>query len=73
MSERLRLETGALFAAVCPDGARGHGGEAAHELLRAERARVVKVKNPSYWRRDLEREAMRRSRERKPCIGVEER
>jgi ATP-dependent DNA ligase len=25
----------------------------------------VKVKNPSYWRRDMEREAMARSRERR--------
>ena len=29
----------------------------------------VKVKNPNYWRRDAEREAMQRSAERRARVG----
>jgi hypothetical protein len=45
----------------------GLGREEPFEPLPPERSRVGEVKNPNYWRRDAEREAMARKHERRPA------
>jgi hypothetical protein len=38
---------------------------------RANQRGWIKTKNPNYWRRDSEREAMQRTRERRPRTRVQ--
>lgn len=61
-----RFEDGdALFRAVCEHGLEG---VVAKRLTSRYGSRVrgwIKTKNPTYWRLELEREAMQRSRERR--------
>jgi hypothetical protein len=48
-------------------------GEVAKRLMSrygSNRRGWVKTKNPNYWRLDLEREAMQRSRERRTRTGI---
>jgi bifunctional non-homologous end joining protein LigD len=53
----------ALFTAVCELGFEGAVAKNHSSLYRPNDRGWVKVKNPGYWRRDAEREAMARSRE----------
>jgi len=53
----------ALFTAVCNLGFEGVVAKRLDSRYRPNERGWVKVKNPDYWRRDLEREAMQRSRE----------
>lgn len=55
----------ALYSTVCEMGLEGVVAKKRSSLYRANGRGWVKVKNPNYWRRDAEREAMRRSRERR--------
>jgi ATP-dependent DNA ligase len=54
----------ALYAGVCELGLEGVVAKKLTSLYRANGRGWVKVKNPSYWRRDAEREAMTRTRQR---------
>ena len=55
----------ALFTAVCGMGLEGVVAKKCSSSYRSgERVGWIKVKNPSYWRRDSEREAMSRKRRR---------
>jgi ATP-dependent DNA ligase len=57
----------ALFTAVC-----GHRleGVVAKRLSSRYARGWIKTKNPDYWRRDLERDAMVRSRTRSRLVGT---
>jgi ATP-dependent DNA ligase len=55
----------ALYGAVCERGLEGVVAKRATSRYRPNERGWVKVKNPDYWRRDLEREAVARSRERR--------
>ena len=55
----------AMFRAVCELGLEGVVAKHRDSLYRPGDRGWVKVKNPNYWRRDAEREAMQRSRERR--------
>ncbi len=55
----------ALFTAVCELGFEGVVAKNHSSLYRQNDRGWVKVKNPNYWRRDAEREAMRRKHERR--------
>jgi ATP-dependent DNA ligase len=50
--------------AVCAMGLEGVVAKKRSSLYRPNGRGWVKVKNPNYWRRDAEREAMSRKRER---------
>jgi bifunctional non-homologous end joining protein LigD len=54
----------ALFDAVCGLGLEGVVAKRLTSRYGPNRRGWVKTKNPNYWRRDFEREAMQRSRER---------
>lgn len=60
----------ALFAAVCELGLEGVVAKNQSSLYRPNDRGWVKVKNPSYWRRDAEREAMTRKHERRTRAWV---
>jgi bifunctional non-homologous end joining protein LigD len=63
----------ALFAAVCKLGFEGVVAKNQASLYRLNDRGWVKVKNPNYWRRDAEREAMSRKHERpgrKPSTAI---
>jgi len=55
----------ALYDAVCDLGLEGVVAKRSTSRYGANRRGWVKVKNPNYWRRDMEREAMQRSGERR--------
>ena len=55
----------ALFTAVCELGFEGVVAKNHSSLYRPNDRGSVKVKNPDYWRRDAEREAMSRKHERR--------
>ena len=55
----------ALFAAVCELGFEGVVAKHHSSFYRPNDRGWVKVKNPNYWRRDAEREAMVRKQERR--------
>jgi bifunctional non-homologous end joining protein LigD len=55
----------ALYAAVCELGYEGVVAKDRASLYGFGERGWVKIKNPSYWRRDAEIEGMRRSRERR--------
>ena len=55
----------ALFDAVCKLGLEGVVAKRLLSRYGANQRGWIKTKNPSYWRRDSEREAMQRSRERR--------
>jgi len=58
-------EGAALFDAVCRLGLEGVVAKRLSSRYRANQRGWIKTKNPNYWRLDLEREAMQRSRERR--------
>jgi ATP-dependent DNA ligase len=60
----------ALYDAMCELGLEGGIAKRTTSRYGANRRGWVKVKNPNYWRRDLEREAMRRSRDRRAPTRV---
>jgi len=53
-----------LFDAVCAHGLEGIVGKRRNGLYRPGYRGWTKLKNPAYWRRASEREAMHRRRER---------
>jgi bifunctional non-homologous end joining protein LigD len=55
----------ALYSGVCELGLEGIVAKKQSSLYRANGRGWVKVKNPNYWRRDSEREAMQRSGRRR--------
>jgi bifunctional non-homologous end joining protein LigD len=55
-----------LFDAVCKHGLEGVVAKRATSLYRAGQRGWIKIKNPTYWRRDEEIESLRRSLERTP-------
>jgi ATP-dependent DNA ligase len=55
----------ALFTAVCELGLEGVVAKNDTSLYRPNDRGWVKIKNPTYWRRDAEREAMARKHERR--------
>lgn len=59
----------ALFTAVCRLGFEGVVAKKHASLYRPNDRGWVKVKNPNYWRRDAERDAMQRSAERRTRVG----
>jgi bifunctional non-homologous end joining protein LigD len=66
-----RFEDGrALFSAVCQLGLEGVVAKSHSSLYRPNDRGWVKVKNPNYWRRDAEREAMSRKHERQARARV---
>jgi len=60
----------ALFEAVCRLGFEGVVAKSHASLYRPNDRGWVKVKNPNYWRRDAELEAMQRARKRKQRSAV---
>jgi bifunctional non-homologous end joining protein LigD len=58
----------ALFAAVCDHGLEGVLAKRLDSRYRSNERGWVKVKNPRCWRRDAEREAVARSRRRRPRV-----
>jgi bifunctional non-homologous end joining protein LigD len=60
----------ALFDAVCRLGLEGVVAKRLSSRYRPGQRGWVKTKNPNYWRRDSEREAMQRSRERRQQTHV---
>jgi bifunctional non-homologous end joining protein LigD len=60
----------ALFAAVCELGLEGVVAKRLSSRYRSGARGWVKAKNPAYWRRDSEREAVARSRERRARLFV---
>jgi bifunctional non-homologous end joining protein LigD len=60
----------ALFDAVCKLGLEGVVAKRLLSRYGANQRRWIKTKDPSYWRRDAEREAMERSRERRARTHV---
>jgi ATP-dependent DNA ligase len=60
-----------LFTAVCDLGFEGVVAKNDSSLYRPNDRGWVKIKNPDYWRRDAEREAMTRKHERRAhALGV---
>jgi bifunctional non-homologous end joining protein LigD len=59
----------ALLTAVCGLGLEGVVAKNHSSLYRPNDRGWVKIKNPTYWRRDAEREAMQRSRERQRALS----
>jgi bifunctional non-homologous end joining protein LigD len=55
----------ALFDAVCVLGLEGVVAKRLSSRYRPGERGWIKTKNPNYWRRDVEREAMQRSQERR--------
>jgi ATP-dependent DNA ligase len=55
----------ALFDSVCKLGLEGVVAKRLSSRYRRGERGWIKTKNPGYWRRDAEREAMARSRERR--------
>ena len=55
----------ALCSGVCELGLEGVVAKQVTSRYGAMKRGWVKVKNPNYWRRDVEREAMARKRERR--------
>lgn len=60
----------ALYAAVCEHGLEGVVAKKRSGPYRPGGRGWVKTKNPNYWRRDAEREAVARSRERRARTRV---
>jgi bifunctional non-homologous end joining protein LigD len=60
----------ALFDAVCRLGLEGVVAKRLSSRYRPGERGWIKTKNPSYWRRDSEREAMQRLRERRQRTHV---
>jgi bifunctional non-homologous end joining protein LigD len=60
----------ALFDAVCSFGLEGVVAKRLTSRYRPGERGWIKTKNPSYWRRDSERDAMQRSRERRQRTRV---
>ena len=60
----------ALFDAVCGLGLEGVVAKRLSSRYRPGQRGWIKTKNPNYWRRDSEREAMQRSRERRQRTRV---
>jgi bifunctional non-homologous end joining protein LigD len=60
----------ALFDAVCGLGLEGVVAKRLASRYHASQRGWIKTKNPNYWRRDSEREAMQRSRERRQRTRV---
>ena len=60
----------ALFTAVCGMGLEGVVAKKRSSRYRPNARGWVKVKNPGYWRRGSEREAMQRSAERRARVPV---
>ena len=60
----------ALFDAVCKLGLEGVVAKRLLSRYRTNQRGWIKTKNPNYWRRDAEREAMQRSRERRQRTHV---
>jgi len=60
----------ALFAAVCEYGLEGVVAKKLSSRYRSGERGWVKTKNPLYWRRDAEREAMARKHERRARTRV---
>jgi ATP-dependent DNA ligase len=58
----------ALFSAVCELGFEGVVAKNNSSLYRPGERGWVKVKNPDYWRRDAELEAMQRARTRQAAV-----
>jgi bifunctional non-homologous end joining protein LigD len=58
----------ALYAAVCAHGLEGVVAKKLSDRYRPGERGWVKLKNPNYWRRDSEIEAMQRSRERRRAV-----
>ena len=59
----------ALYDAVCERGLEGIVAKRSTSLYRSGQRGWVKVKNPGYWRRDHEIEALRRSHERRALVA----
>jgi bifunctional non-homologous end joining protein LigD len=60
----------ALFDSVCRFGLEGVVAKRLSSRYGANQRGWIKTKNPNYWRRDSEREAMQRSRERRQQTRV---
>ncbi|MBA2424787.1 MAG: hypothetical protein H0W31_02970 [Actinobacteria bacterium] len=60
----------ALFTAVCELGFEGVVAKSHSSLYRSNDRGWVKIKNPNYWRRDAEREAMTRKHERRASVST---
>jgi bifunctional non-homologous end joining protein LigD len=60
----------ALYAGVCEHGLEGIVAKKRSSLYRSGQRGWVKLKNPNYWRRESEIEAMQRARERRTRAGV---
>jgi bifunctional non-homologous end joining protein LigD len=60
----------ALFTAVCKLGFEGVVAKNHSSLYRPNDRGWVKVKNPNYWRRDAEREAIVRKQERRLPLHI---
>jgi bifunctional non-homologous end joining protein LigD len=60
----------ALYSSVCALGLEGVVAKRRASSYAAGKRGWVKVKNPKYWRRDDEREALARSRERRARTRV---
>ena len=70
MDDLRRFDDGrALFTAVCELGFEGVVAKNHSSLYRPNDRGWVKVKNPNYWRRDAEREAMTRKHERRRSLS----
>ena len=68
--DRPYAERRSLLEQLCNLGLEGVVAKQLTSRYDARRRGWVKVKNPSYWRRDSEREAMQRSRERRARTHV---
>jgi bifunctional non-homologous end joining protein LigD len=60
----------ALYSAICEQGLEGVVAKRNSSRYRSGERGWVKLKNPSYWRRDFEIEAMQHSRERRSTALV---
>ncbi len=60
----------ALFDTVCRLGLEGVVAKRLSSRYRPNERGWIKTQNPSYWRRDSEREAIQRSRERRQLTHV---
>jgi ATP-dependent DNA ligase len=60
----------ALFDAVCKLGLEGVVAKRLSSRYGANQRGWVKVKNPDYWRRDVEREAMARKHEPRLSVHI---
>jgi ATP-dependent DNA ligase len=59
----------ALFEAVCRVGLEGVVATNVASRYGANERGWIKTKNPTYWRRDAEREAVARSRQRRATLA----